>query len=125
MITEQDMDDAYGGQFLSARELGDQKIRAIIARVYMQDLRQQDGGTKRRAILEFTNGTKDLPLNKTNYNYLVNVTGSKSLAGAVGSEVGIFTISTPKGPGLSLRLLKPANAPAPAEPPEVDDAIPF
>ena len=115
--TEADLDACYGGKYLNATELGDRKIRTKIVRVRKQGLPQQGGGTKTKFILAFTSVDKEMVLNTTNKNALVDELGKRP-ADWIGAEVGIYTEPTKYGGkptrGLRLRVLnKPVTTPPP------------
>jgi hypothetical protein len=131
--TEADLDACYGSKYLSAPEVGDQKIRTRIAKVGKKALQQQGGGTKTKFIVSFTNIDRELVLNATNINALVAVLG-RNPADWTGAEVGIFTEPTIMAGkptrGVRLRVLnKPSGAapvakpaPKPHTPPWPEDA---
>jgi hypothetical protein len=106
--TEADLDACYGSKYLSATEVGDRKIRTRIARVRKQALPQQGGGTKTKFILSFTTIDKELVLNVTNTNVLVDALG-RNPADWISAEVGLFTEPTNMAGkptrGLRLRVL--------------------
>jgi hypothetical protein len=115
--TEADIDACYGSKYLSAAEVGNRKIRTKIARVRKEPLQQQGGGTKTKFILAFTNHDKEMVLNSTNVNVLVDGLGKRP-ADWIDAGVGIYTEPTMFGgkttKGLRLRVLnKPAAMPAP------------
>jgi hypothetical protein len=123
--TEEDLEDCYGSKFLTATRLGDRKIRTKIARIRKQALQQQSGGTKTKFILAFTTVDKEMVLNATNKNTLVDALG-RNPADWIGAEVGLFTEPTNMAGkptrGLRLRVLnKPSGtAPAPKPAPKPD-----
>jgi hypothetical protein len=115
--SEADVDACYGSKFLSATEVGDRKIRTMIARVRKEVLQQQGGTTRPKFIVAFTTVDKEMVLNGTNVNVLVGVLG-KPPSGWKGAEVGVYTEPTTFGGkptlGLRLRVLKaPTATPAP------------
>ncbi len=120
--TEADLDACYGSKFLSATELGDRKLRTKIGRVRMEELKQQDGKTRKKFILGFTNLDKELVLNVTNKTALVDALG-RTPANWIGAEIGLLTepciMAGKPTRGLRVRVLnKPIGAstskPAPA-----------
>jgi hypothetical protein len=123
--TEEDLEDCYGSKFLTATGLGDRKIRTKIARIRKQALQQQSGGTKTKFILSFTTVDKEMVLNATNKNTLVDALG-RNPADWIGAEVGLFTEPTNMAGkptrGLRLRVLnKPSGtAPVPKPAPKPD-----
>ena len=130
--TEADLDAYYGSKYLSATEVADRKIRTKIARIRKNPLPQQGGGTRTKFILSFANVDKELVLNATNKNTLVDALG-RNPADWIGAEVGLFTEPTVMAGkptrGLRLRVLnKPSSTalskptPKPDTPPWPEDA---
>jgi hypothetical protein len=121
--TAADLDACYGSKFLSATDLGDRKLRSRVARVRMEELKQQDGKTRKKFILGFTNLDKEVVLNVTNKTTLVDALG-KNPADWIGAEIGLLTepcmMAGKSTKGLRVRVLnKPigASAPKPLLPP--------
>jgi hypothetical protein len=115
--TEADVDACYGSKYLSATEVGDRKLRTTIARVRKEVLPQQGGTTRPKLILAFTALDKEMVLNSTNINTLIDALG-KPPGGWKDADVGIYTEATMFGgkptKGLRLRVLKkPTATPAP------------
>jgi hypothetical protein len=115
--TEADLDACYGSKFLSATDLGDRKIRTKIGRVRMEELKQQDGRTRKKFIIGFTTIDKEVVLNVTNKTALVDALG-RTPADWIGAEIGLLTEPTMMAGkptrGLRVRVLnKPSTAPAP------------
>ena len=118
--TEADLDSCYGSKYLSATDLGDRKIRTKIVKVRKVGLPQQGGSVRNRFVLSFASLDKEMVLNTTNKNALVEVLGRRP-ADWIGAEVGIYaeptTFAGKPTKGLRLRVLnKPAarSAPQPA-----------
>jgi hypothetical protein len=117
--TEADLDSCYGSKYLSASEVGNQRIRTKIAKVRKADLQQQGGPARKKFVLSFASLDKEMVLNTTNKNALVEVLGRKP-SDWIGVEVGIYSEPTNFGGkptrGLRLRVLpKPAPKPAAAK----------
>src|SRR5689334_9760601 len=91
--TEADIDACYGSKYLSATEVGTRKIRTKIARVRKEALQQQGGGTKTKFILAFAKHDKEMVLNSTNINVLVDALGKRP-ADWIDADVGIYTEPT-------------------------------
>jgi hypothetical protein len=118
--TEADLDSCYGSKYLSATDLGDRKIRTKIVKVRKEGLQQQGGPVRNKFVLSFASLDKEMVLNTTNKNALVEVLGRRP-ADWIGAEVGIYaeptTFAGKPTKGLRLRVLnKPAarSAPQPA-----------
>ena len=127
--TEADLDACYGSKYLSATEVGDRKIRTKIARVRKQALPQQGGGTKTKFVLSFTTIDKEMVLNATNKNTLVEELG-RNPADWIDADVGLFTQPTNMAGkptrGLRLRVLnKPSSAAPTQKPASKPDAPPW
>ena len=115
--TEADLDACYGSKFLSATELGNRKLRTKIGRVRMEELKQQDGKTRKKFILGFTNLDKEVVLNATNKTALVDALG-RIPADWIGAEIGLLTepcmMAGKPTRGLRVRVLnKPIGTSAP------------
>jgi hypothetical protein len=108
--TEADLDACYGSKYPSAIEVGDRKLRTKIARVRKQALPQQGGGTKTKFVLSFTTIDKEMVLNATNKNTLVDELGRKPVHWS-DAEVGLYTEPTNMaGKRTSSRKPRLANA---------------
>ena len=81
--TEADLDACYGSKYLSATEVGDRKIRTRIAKVRKQPLQQQGGATRNKFVLACTTLDKEIVLNSTNKNALVDALGRNLPTGSV------------------------------------------
>ena len=85
-----DIDEAYGSQFLGVVDIGDKKIRTKISKVRMEDVKDRDTGkTKKKPVVFFEKIDKGLTLNATNKETLVAAFG-KAPAGWLGGTVGIL-----------------------------------
>jgi hypothetical protein len=73
--TEADLEACYGGTYLNAAVQGERRTRTKIVRVRKKALPQQGGGTKPKFILSFTTIDKEMVLNATNKNTLVDALG--------------------------------------------------
>jgi hypothetical protein len=114
--SEQDLESCYGSKYLSAADLGDQKIKARIARIRKEELRQDNGAVRGKFVLFFDVIDKGLVLNQTNKTVLVDALG-KNPASWIGATVGLLAESVQFGGktvrGLRVRVLhKPAAASA-------------
>ena len=121
--TEADLDQAYGGRFLQASDIGDKKIRTKILRIRKEEMVDRETGKKKvRFVAFFENIDKGMILNATNKNVLVDALG-KPPANWICASVGVFvdpnvTYGNKRTGGLRLRaLLPPAAAPKPTAAP--------
>ena len=107
--TERDLEELYGSKYLGAVDLGDKKIRARIAKVRKEMMRQQGGKPERaKFVLYFTSLDNGLVLNATNKNAIVEKLGKKP-ANWINADVGLYTIDTTFGgkplKGVRLKVL--------------------
>jgi hypothetical protein len=123
--TETDLENIYGGRFLSQGDIGTRKIRTKIKKVGKEELQKQDGSKRMRIVLGFDNIDKSMVVNATIKDLLVAALG-KVPAKWIGASVGIFVDPTvmfagKRVGGLRLRVLEPAKikpAPQPAPAPK-------
>jgi hypothetical protein len=118
-----EFDDLYGSKYLSVADLKGGQPQLRIGKVEIAELREKNGGMRRKLVAYFDGQEKALVLNKTNATTLANAFG-KQYANWVGQHVQLFTAPTSYGDGVRVRpLRKPASV---AEPdPDLNDAIPF
>jgi hypothetical protein len=90
-ISEAELEKIYSSKYLGADDVGDRKIRTKILHVGADDLRQQDGRTRRKAILFCEGLDKQVVLNVTNYNIL-KTAFSTNPSKWVGRTIGIKTV---------------------------------
>jgi len=125
-----DFDDIYGTKYFGAAALSGQRRRVKISEVTSEDLREQDGRTKRKYVVRFENEEKALPLNKTNALRLAQAFGKpRSPEDArkkwVGRGVELYSEMTSLGKeGVRLQPLQQRQAPPPHDP-DLDDALPY
>jgi hypothetical protein len=113
---EQMFDDLYGSKYLCAADLHGEQIRRKIGKVEIEELKEKDGGTKRKFVIYFLNVDKPLVVNKTNANKLAAAHG-KNTANWRGVVCEIYAEMTSLGKeGVRLRPIKAAG--------ELNDDIP-
>jgi hypothetical protein len=111
--TEADLEACYGSKYLSATDIGSRKIKAKIAKIRKEELKQNNGPTRNKFILYFDVVDKAMVLNATNKQVLVDALGTKP-ADWIGAEVGILAepvqFAGKSVMGLRVRVLgKPAQ----------------
>src|SRR5215471_9971702 len=94
--SESELQKAYGSKYLSATDLGNRKIKAKIARVTLEDLRQQDGSTKKKAVLALEGQDKMLVLNAGNYAILKDGLGPNA-SKWIGRIIGLKSVPRTMG----------------------------
>jgi hypothetical protein len=110
MSNESDFDDLYGSKYLSASDLHGETPRHRIGKVALTELKEKDGGTKRKYLVYFEGLEKPLVLNKTNAQKLAAAFG-KDHSKWIGIEAELYAEMTGLGKeGVRLRRLKPPGA---------------
>jgi hypothetical protein len=110
MSNESDFDDLYGSKYFSVPDLHGETPRVRIGKVAPVELKEKDGGTKRKYLVYFDAVEKPLVLNKTNAQKLAAVFG-KDYAKWIGMEAELYAEMTGLGKeGVRLRPLKPTGA---------------
>jgi hypothetical protein len=121
MSTDTDFDDIYGSKYLTVNDLHGEQPRRKIGKVDLVELKEKDGGTKRKFIIYFEGLEKALVANKTNATKLAASFG-KDRSKWVGVTVELYSEMTSLGKeGVRLRPLRSATA----HDPELNDAIVF
>jgi hypothetical protein len=122
---------AFPSKYLKAADLQDRQIKAVIDRVEMETIGDDD----KKPVLFFKKGTKGLVMNKTNSKVIASAYGDDTDMWE-GKEVILFPAMVDfRGDSVEairVRIPKPAAAPAPApqthdelDPPPLDDQIPW
>jgi hypothetical protein len=120
-----EIDDLYGAKYLSASHLNGQRMRYRIREITVEDLREQDGHTKRKYVVYFENEQKPLPLNKTNVFRLAQAFG-RDRKKWPGRGVELYSEMTSNGKeGVRLQPLQQRQAPPPQTDPQLDQEIPY
>jgi hypothetical protein len=117
-----DIEKLYSGKYLGAVDIP-KPIRTKILDWDTEDLRQQDGTTKKKVVLSCANLDKKVVVNKTNYLALKQGFGKNHPKDWVGRALGIKTAMKQNGKlGLELvtlgEPLKGAAAPMPTKKPD-------
>src|SRR5262245_47181237 len=129
-----DFDAIYGSKYLSAADLRGTTPRVKIGKVDVAELRERDGGTRRKWVAYFDGHEKGLVLNRTNATQLAHAFG-KDATTWVGQAIELYTEMTSLGKaGVRVRPLRKADAAPPPKPswadeqkndPAMNDSIPF
>jgi hypothetical protein len=131
--TAADLDAAYGSRFLGVSDVGTRKIRTKILRVRKEKVKDRDTGREKvRFVLSLAGLDKQLLLNTTNKNAIVDALG-KNPADWIGGPLGIFVdpnvVYGANRGGVRIRVLtsavKPKAAPPPDDfEPDLNDPVP-
>jgi hypothetical protein len=142
--------ERFKRRFLSAPDLNGKPVRLTIDREYMEALKSADGKEQNKSILAFRGTDKELVVNLTNWESLVEITGQDDSARWAGIKVELYPTTTlmagKRTPYIRIRAVSnpelplaasgsppPAPPPAQEEPPlaepdpgrDFDDPIPF
>jgi hypothetical protein len=126
--TEADLDSAYGSKFLSAADVGTNRIKTKILKVRKEELRGKDDKKRMRFVMFLESLDKPMVLNATNKNALVSALG-KPPANWIGASIGLYvdpsvTYAGSRTGGLRLRVLLPPAAAAKPVPKPVPATAP-
>jgi hypothetical protein len=117
------IDQLYPSRFLRAADLDGKPLRVTIA-----SLKRDDVGGEQKVVLSFTDGSKDLILNKTNARAIAKALGDETGAWAGKAIVLVPTQVDFRGDMVdanrvraAVRPSKPAAAAEAADPPFDDD----
>lgn len=110
MSHDQEFDDLYGSKYLTVSDLHGQQPRREIGKVDLVDLKEKDGGTKRKFLAYLKGENKALVINKTNATKLAALYG-KDRSKWVGVTVELYAEMTGNGKeGVRLRPLPKPDA---------------
>ena len=116
--TEADLDTLYGSKFLSTGDLGDRRMKTKILKIRKEELRADNGKTRKKFVLFLEGIDKPMVLNATNKDALVDKLG-KNPANWIGAGIGIYVdpnvnYAGKRVKGLRLTVIIPPKAsPAP------------
>jgi hypothetical protein len=142
MATKQ---DRFPRRFLSAPDLKGKPVTLKIGREYMEELADTTGKKRNKSIMSFKGTDKELVLNVTNFDSIVEATGEHDSEKWSGKKIVLYPTTTQmggktldcirvRGPAQKEMTLKSAPEPAPEPKPEpetengdddTDDEIPF
>lgn len=122
------------GSFLKQEDLQGKAIKAVIASVEPEEVKNTDSGKhENKLVMHFAGKDKALILNRTNCESLEEICGTDDYASWVGHAVVLYAdpsvmFGGKRVGGLRIRAVQSAAAPPPPPPPveEIDeDSIPF
>jgi hypothetical protein len=123
-------DQMFPSKYLKASDLNGRSVTLEIKSAPEEMLTGFSGQQEKKTVLYFTTSPKKLPLNKTNFEAVVDVTGEADSDHWPGHRIEVYSVSTDKGPGVRIRTpaVRPAamaGKPRPAVADDHDDEIPF
>ena len=86
--TEQDLDAAYGSKFLSSSDIGDRKIKTKIAKVRQEEMRADNGKTRKKFVLFLDGIDKPMVLNATRQAHVRSAAARVAASCGGGSDAG-------------------------------------
>jgi hypothetical protein len=128
--------ERFPKRFLAAADLNGKPVRLEIRREYVEELTDTAGKKKDKSILAFVGTDKELVLNATNFDSIIDITGEGDTEAWAGKKVELYPTTTHLGgktvdcirvraPGQpEMKLVPSAPTPSAAKP-ELDDEIPF
>jgi hypothetical protein len=119
-------DDIFPPKYLKASDLNGQPLTLVIKRAPVEALTSPDGKQERKTVLYFDGVPKKLPLNQTNWDAVVDVTGEADSDDWPGQKVEVYPTTTQMGGKTvdCVRIRTPMVRPAPrsrSNPPTADD----
>lgn len=129
-------DDVFPSRFLRAADLRGKPIAVKIERAPIETLKGPDGKEDTKTVLYFAGTKKCLPLNRTNWDSVADITSEDDSDRWAGRQIELFPTTTEmKGKTVDcIRVRPPAQgelpkpkppAPKPSLADEMDDEIPF
>ena len=133
-------DDVFPSKYLRHADLKGKPVTVTIESATLETLRNHDGKEQPKTILHFVGKTKALPLNRTNWDSVANITGEGDTDNWAGHKIELFPSTTPMRGQMTdcIRARHPAQRELPkstkslppkrpAKPPEEDpdDEVPF
>jgi hypothetical protein len=132
MVTK---NDVFPSKYLSAADLGGKELTLKIAEAELETLKTLDGKENQKVVLYFHKQKKALPLNVTNFNSVMDITGEDDTENWPGCEITLYPTKATMGGKLfdAIRVKSPdapekvtAKSPDPTpNAPDPSDEIPF
>jgi hypothetical protein len=128
--------DVFPSKYLKAEDLKGHSVVLKIATSSLEKLKNGSGGEQRKVVLTFLKTEKQLPLNATNFDSVMDITGEDDSDNWVGHKIELYPTQTTmqgksvdciriRAPGAAPARAAPVPALAPAVPADMDDEIPF
>jgi hypothetical protein len=128
-------DDIFPSKYLKAPDLSGKPITVVIATAALETLKSPDGKEQLKTVLTFKGTKKTLPLNMTNFDACVEITGEDDTDNWPGHTIQLYPPTTElagkvkdciriRAPEQGELKTKAAKKPPPAGD-DMDDAIPF
>src|SRR5262245_30959292 len=136
-------DEIFPSKFLKAADLDGKPLVVTIASAVTETLKSPEGISQLKVVLHFTNGKKplgkSLPLNMSNFDMIVEITGEDGSANWLGHKIELYPTKTEMRGRIvdGIRIREPGQLelkatatrrPIKKSPPgsdDIDDEIPF
>jgi hypothetical protein len=125
--------DVFPSKYLSAADLGGKELTLKITEAELTTLKTLDGRENQKIVLHFHKQKKSLPLNVTNFNSVMDVTGKDDTENWPGCEITLYPAKATMGGKIfdAIRIKSPnapekaaAKSPEPT-PADFNDEVPF
>jgi hypothetical protein len=118
------LNDAFPSKYLKAADLADGPVVATIKLAELEKLKGFDGKERSQVVLYFAKKLKPLPLNRTNFESVMDISGADDSEGFPGTKIEVFSqkVSGPNGITDGVRIRPPGAMEKPKKPAKSDDA---
>jgi hypothetical protein len=130
--------EAFPSKYLKASDLGDQPAIATIKVAALENIKGFDGKEQPKVVCYFSKHFKPLPLNRTNFDSIMDIAGSDETDDWAGTKIELYPSETamngkildcirirkPNEPAKLKRAAKGDDAKKPTLAEEMDDEIP-
>jgi hypothetical protein len=126
--------EAFSSKYLKASDLGDQPAIATIKVAALENIKGFDGQQQSKVVCYFARQFKPLPLNRTNFDSIMDIAGSDETDDWAGTKIELYPSETSMNGKIldCIRIRRPGGPAKPQKakkadtPPDtVDDEIPF
>ena len=106
-------EDRYRRRFLKCADLKGKPVRLTIAAEYSEKLKDTTGKEEEKSILSFVGTDKELVVNVTNWDSIVEVTSESDSENWAGHKIELYPTTTPMGGKTvdCIRICAPRAAP--------------
>jgi hypothetical protein len=120
------LNEQFPSKWLKSSDLENGPVVTTIHETNVEPIKGMDGKTQNKCVIYFANDKlKPLILNRTNFEALVDISGSDDSEGFVGAKVELYTVETQMGEGIRIRAPKKAKKQQDSENPgdfdDIDD----
>jgi hypothetical protein len=112
------LDEAFPSKYLKASDLNGEELTVKIIKSQLETLKTLDGRENTKVVLYFHKQQKSLPLNRTNFESVQDVTGENDSDDFPGHDVTLYPTTTTMGGKVMdcIRVKSPEQGPLLAKP---------